>query len=120
MSAGERIKEHIADIQHKRDKAVATHFNSENHSIRDLKVIICRHSRYYRKTRETYWIERLNTIGPHGASKQSQGILWPDFMVESNVAQDVRAMTSQQQTSEPSTPEPSTRAQCDATETRHT
>ena len=121
-SAGERIKEHIADIKHKRDKAVATHFNSENHSIWDLKVIIlerCRHSRYYRKTRETYWIERLNTIAPHGANKQSQGILWPDFMVGRNVAQDVRAMTSQQQTSEPSTPEPSTRVQGDATETRH-
>ena len=77
-SAGERINEHIADIKHKRDKAVSTHFNSENHSIRDLKVIIlerCRRSRYYRKTRETYWIERLNTIAPHGANKQSQSIL---------------------------------------------
>ena len=96
---GERIKEHIADINHRRDKTVAIHFNSGNHTIKDLKVIIierCRNnSRYYRKTRETYWIERLNTITPYGANKQSLGVLWPDYIVERNVTQNVRAMTSQ-------------------------
>ena len=116
-SAGERIKEHIADIKHKRDKTVAIHFNSGNHTIQDLKIIIlerCRtNSRYYRKTRETCWIERLNTITPYGANKQSLGILWPDYTVERNATQDVRAMTSQQQAAEPSMT-----AQSDATTTR--
>ena len=101
-SAGERVKEHIADIRHRRDKTVAAHYNSGNHTIQDLKVIIlerCRNnSRYYRKHENL-----INTIAPHGANQQTKGILWPDYIVERNVAQDVRAMTSQQRTAKPST-----------------
>ena len=40
---------------------------------------------------------------PHGANQQTKGILWPDYIVERNVAQNVRAMTSQQRTAKPST-----------------
>ena len=57
-STGERVKEDIADIRHRREKTVAAHYNSGNHKIQDLKVIIlerCRNnSRYYRKTRESF------------------------------------------------------------------
>ena len=106
-SAGERVKDDIADIRHRREKTVAAHHNSGNHKIQDLKEIIlerCRNnSRYYRKTRESFWIDRLNTIAPNGANQQTKGILWPDYIVERNGAQDVRAMTSQQRTAKPST-----------------
>ena len=52
-SAGERFKEHIADIRHWREKTVAAHYNSGNHIIQDLKVFFlerCRNnSMFYRK-----------------------------------------------------------------------
>ena len=39
-TTGERVKEHLADIKHKREKAVAVHFNAEEHTFKDLKFLI--------------------------------------------------------------------------------
>ena len=36
-TVGERIKEHLADIKHKREKTVAIHFNVENHTFLHMK-----------------------------------------------------------------------------------
>ena len=83
-SIGERLKEHLADVRHQRPKAVSIHFNQEDHSISDFKIIILEKctdaSRYYRKIREVFWIEKLNTVKPSGLNTKSQmGILWPDY-----------------------------------------
>ena len=95
----ERIKEHLADVRHGREKAVSFHFNSVDHEIDDLNLIIiekCReNSRFYRKAREVYWIETLNTVTPSGLNKKTQlGILWPDYQVERDTTHAFRCMTS--------------------------
>ena len=99
-TVGERIKEHVADIKHERDKAVAVHFSAANHTYKDLRFLILERcvtdSCYYRRARENFWMERLNTITPHGINKKSQlGILWPDFLCERDSTHDGSAMTSQ-------------------------
>ena len=76
----ERLKEHLADVRHERNKAVAVHFNEPDHDISDFQIVILEkcadRSRYYRKIRELFWIERLNTIIPSGLNKKSQlGVL---------------------------------------------
>ena len=99
-TVGER-KEHLADIRHKRDKAVAIHFSAANHSFKDHKFVILErcmaYSCYYRRARERFWMERLNTITPNGINRKSQfGILWPDFMFERDLTHDISAVTSQE------------------------
>ena len=53
----------LADVKHGREKVVSFHFNSADHEIDDLNLIIiekCReNSRFYGKAREVYWIETL-------------------------------------------------------------
>ena len=98
-TVAERIKEHLADVRHGREKAVSFHFNSADHEIADLNLIIiekCReNSRFYRKAREVYWIETLNTVAPSGLNKKTQlGILWPDCQVERDTTHAFRCMTS--------------------------
>ena len=83
-TVSERLKEHLADVRHSRNKAVAEHFNQRDHSISDFKIVILEKctdpSRYFRKIRELFWIERLNTVMPAGLNKKSQlGVLWPDY-----------------------------------------
>ena len=80
----ERFKEHLAGVRHERNKAVALHFNEPDHDISDFQIVILEkcadRSRYYRKIRELFWIERLSTIIPSGLNKKSQlGVLWPDY-----------------------------------------
>ena len=99
-TVGERIKEHIADIKHERDKAVAIHFSAANHTFKDLRFVILERcltdSCYYRRARENFWMERLNTITPHGINKKSNlGILWPDYLCERGSTHGSSAMTSQ-------------------------
>ena len=57
-TVAERIKEHLADVRHGREKTVSFHFNSADHEIGDLNLIIlekCKESsRLYRKAREVY------------------------------------------------------------------
>ena len=100
-TTGERVKEHLADIKHKREKAVAIHFNAEEHTLKDLKFLILErcttNSCYYRRARENFWIDHLNTLTPHGINQKSQfGILWPDFLVERDSAHNNNAMTSRE------------------------
>ena len=65
-TVAERIKEHLADVRHKREKAVSFHFNSADHEITDFNLVIieqCREkSTFYRKAREVHWIETLNLV----------------------------------------------------------
>ena len=80
----ERLKEHLADVRHERNKAVAIHFNEQDHDISDFQIVIldkcADRSRFYRKICELFWIERLNTVIPSGLNKKSQlGVLWPDY-----------------------------------------
>ena len=95
----EGIKEHLADVRHGREKAISFRFNSADHEIGDLNLIIiekCReNSRFYRKAGEVYWIETLNTEAPSGLNKKTQlGILWPDYQVERDTTHAFRCMTS--------------------------
>ena len=95
----ERIKEHLADVRHKREKAVSFHFNSKDHDIADLNLIIiekCKeNSKFYRKAREVHWIETLNTVAPIGLNKKTQlGILWPDYQIERDTTHAFRGMVS--------------------------
>ena len=108
----ERIKEHLAHVRHKREKAVSIHFNSQDHDITDFNLIIiekCReNSKFYRKARDVHWIETLNTVTPSGLNKKSQlGILWPDYQIErdtTNAFSGMTPMTSQR--TPPQTPVP--------------
>ena len=36
----ERLEEHLRDIRLSRDKPVATHFNSSNHSINNVQILV--------------------------------------------------------------------------------
>ena len=83
-SIGERLKEHLADVIHGKNKSVPNHFTQNGHGIKDIKIAILErcleNSRYYRKTKEIFWIEKLNTGIPLGLNKKSQlGVLWPDY-----------------------------------------
>ena len=72
----ERIKEHLADISHMRDKTVSHHFNGENHTRNDMTVQVLQQiyekSSYYRRTIETKWVQRLNTLKPFGANVKGE------------------------------------------------
>ena len=79
---------------------MAIHFNAENHNFERMKFVLLEryvtNSYFYRRARENYWMERLNTVAPYGVNRKSQlGILWPDFLVERDSTHDNSAMTSQ-------------------------
>ena len=95
----ERAKEHLADIKHRRNKTVANHFNSNNHSEKDVTFSILEkcfsNSMYYRKGREIYWMEKLNTFAPFGLNIKSKlGILWPDYESSAHLRPGIPATTS--------------------------
>ena len=68
----ERIKEHLRDIILSRDKPVAMHFNSSNHSINNVQVSVLERvygqSKAIHLIRESEWINRLITKIPSGLS----------------------------------------------------
>ena len=72
----ERIKEHLADVRHKRERTVPLHFNSQDHDITDHNLIIiekCReNSKFYREARGLHWTETFNTVTPSSLNKKSQ------------------------------------------------
>lgn len=70
-SIKERVKEHIWDIRAFRDKPVSIHFNSSAHSENDIKFNIIESinnnkSTIYRRIREEFWINKLQTWSPIG------------------------------------------------------
>ena len=68
-----RFTEHLSDIRHNRNKPVAQHFNSANHTIMDLKVKglwqILGDS-FERKHTESHIIQRLGTMSPLGMNEK--------------------------------------------------
>ena len=56
---------------------ITEHFNSKEHTIEDIEIIgveTMKHNDIHlRKIRESFWIEKLNTIHPHGLN-QNNGI----------------------------------------------
>ena len=105
-TVAERIKEHLADVRHKREKAVSFHFNSADHEITDFNLVIiekCRaKSTFYRKVREVHWIETLNTVAPSGLNKKTQlNIPWPDYQVEWDTTRAFCGMTPLQRCRRP-------------------
>lgn len=80
----DRIKEHLADVRHQREKAVARHFNDEEHAITDFGVVILEkiidNSKYYRLIKEKEWIDKLKTEIPKGLNKKTKlGVLWREY-----------------------------------------
>ena len=79
-SFGTRIKEHLADIKHKRDKPLSLHFRQKSHKTTKLTYQIIEIinkdptsdiSTKYRKEKEMYWIHQLRTIQPVGINSKN-------------------------------------------------
>ena len=69
----QRMLLNFSMIRTKKSDAVAIHFNSRNHSSKDL--IIRGIEKIYgedtfRKIRESFWIKKLNTVQPNGLNTQ--------------------------------------------------
>ena len=66
----DRIKEHIGYIINVDDQPTGRHFNSYGHSLEDMSWLafekIYQNDTYYRKERESLWIEQFNSIQPNG------------------------------------------------------
>ena len=67
---------HRLDIKHQRlKKPVAAHFNSEGHSLQDLSIFVIkqihREEASYRRVKESYWIETLQSLAPEGLNLDS-------------------------------------------------
>ena len=62
-SLKQRVKEHFWDIRGNKETPVAVHFKQAEHKLDDLQVIeyVKDTSLYYRKFREQFWINKLNT-----------------------------------------------------------
>ena len=78
------LKEHEADVRHRRNKSVAGHFNSNGHSVENMGVSILElvrdSSRYYRQIRELDWIDKLQTEIPNGLNlKAKMGVPWHEY-----------------------------------------
>jgi hypothetical protein len=74
-----RIGEHLADIKHKRDTPIATHFNTVSHTVKSLKCEIIEalkgdpesdSSNLLRDRREQFWIHQLQSKYPNGINKR--------------------------------------------------
>ena len=69
----ERFQNHISCIKRQIDHPVAEHFNSENHDILHMKIVCIEKIRkidiHFRKIRESFWINKLQTLYPKGINK---------------------------------------------------
>ena len=68
-----RLAEHLADIRKDEHKPVAEHFNSNGHSIQDVRALglwQVKGSAFERKHKEAYLIKHLGTVQPHGMNVQ--------------------------------------------------
>ena len=67
---GDRIREHLRDIKTKQpQKQVSVHFNSQGHSLNDLKVQVLYQNfrdKFSRKAKESFLIQKLGTVFPDG------------------------------------------------------
>jgi peptide-methionine (R)-S-oxide reductase len=69
-----RISQHIGDIRRKEDTSVAMHFNSNDHSVRDVTMQVIEHASRVTSERlllERTWIAILNTTFPCGLNVQT-------------------------------------------------
>ena len=67
----ERINSHRSDVKLKKiEKPVAAHFNSPNHTVQDMMVMVVEQVKkkniWMRKQRESHWIAILDTLHPSG------------------------------------------------------
>jgi UDP-N-acetylglucosamine transferase subunit ALG13 len=69
-SVKQRLQQHLSTIRLKYDTPVSQHFNSENHSINDVKFFaICHNPNWSvnkRRSVENQWISKLNSLTPNG------------------------------------------------------
>ena len=67
---GDRIREHLRDTKFKQpQKQVSVHFNSQGHSLNDLKVQVLYQNfrdNFYRNAKEGFLIQKLGTVFPEG------------------------------------------------------
>ena len=75
----QRMNNHRSNIKHSvrhRDKPVAVHFSTNDHSVDDLRLIIIDHlgsgSKFRRLYKERFWIETLRTDRPLGLNIPSR------------------------------------------------
>ena len=73
LTLNTRFTEHLADIRHNRDKPIARHFNSSNHSIQDVRVLAIWKmfvtNTNTRKDMESHLISKLGTKTPLGLNE---------------------------------------------------
>ena len=75
-----RLNNHRVDIVHHRiqEKPVAAHFNSGEHSVEDMTVMIIerlwKDDLVLRKIRESRWISTLDTASPKGMNLRTDSL----------------------------------------------
>lgn len=72
----ERINSHRSDVRLKKlEKPVAAHFNSLNHTMQDMRIVVVERIRKedirLRRLRESHWIATLNTLHPSGMNREA-------------------------------------------------
>ena len=71
------MSNHLSAIRHHKEDPVPQHFSSDGHSLKDfrwqgIEKIRCQDI-HMRKIRESFWINKLNTLEPSGLN-QNGGI----------------------------------------------
>ena len=64
-----RFANHVSSIKTKKPYPVSIHFNSPNHSVIDVELLVieaCNGDDTHRKNRESHWIHQLKTVKPFG------------------------------------------------------
>ena len=63
-SLRDRFTDHIGYVRRKENKSTGNHFNLRGHSMSDMSISVLeqvkQRDRFYRETRESYWIEQFN------------------------------------------------------------
>ncbi len=64
-----RFANHVSSIKTKKQYPVSIHFNSPNHNVKDVELMVieaCNGDDTHRKLRESHWIHQLKTVQPFG------------------------------------------------------
>ena len=84
----ERFQNHISSIKRKKDEPISRHFNGNNHNLGNMKILGLEALRHFdihqRKIRESFWIQKLQTISPAGLN-QNKGVGDLDRGVKANL-----------------------------------